>query len=413
MNRSSPRAYIEELRLSGFRAFENARLRLDDLTVLVGHNGSGKSTLLDALEFVRDALSDSMENALDRRGGLQALQHRSARSSDISIAVGLRLPEHSWFRHGTLGPRAGATMAFVEDAPAPPKIGVTYGFRLGPKRGGLGFAVKDERVRFSGTGISFGGLELPEELLSKPSPTLLLPVVGDVHPYFRLVLESLRAGIRTYNLSAAAIRAEPPVGRASTLTGNGDNAGDVLHHLQRNKKDLDWVVRHLSAITPAITSLKASTAAGRRLIQFIQRRDKNSLSRFNIGDMSDGTLRCMAILLALRQTPTPTLTCIEEIEDSVHPAALGVLLDAISASTERGQVLITSHSPEALSHPVVTPERVRIIEWRNGRSHIFLPSQGSHEMSKPPRSVGTLLRTNALFPAKAPEQIEGDIFESP
>jgi predicted ATP-dependent endonuclease of OLD family len=129
--------------------------------------------------------------------------------------------------------------------------------------------------------------------------------------------------------------------------------------------------------------------------------------------MSDGTLRGLAILLALRQDPAPALTCIEEIEDSVHPAALGVLLDAIAASTERGQVLITSHSPEALSHPAVTPERIRIIEWRNGRSHIFLPSPGSHEMSKPPRSVGTLLRTNALFPAKTPERIEGDIFGNP
>jgi predicted ATPase len=223
----------------------------------------------------------------------------------------------------------------------------------------------------------------------------------------------LRAGIRAYNLSSAAIRAEPPVSRASTLTRNGDNAGDVLHQLQRNKKDLDWIVRHLSAITPEIAGLKASTAAGRRLIQFIQRRGKSSTSRFNIGDMSDGTLRCLAILLALRQNPTPALTCIEEIEDSVHPAALGVLLDAISASTERGQVLITSHSPEVLSHPAITPERVRIIEWRDGRSQVFHPSPGSHEMSKPPRSVGSLLRSNALFPAKTPERIEGDIFANP
>ena len=415
MNRSSPRAYIEELRLSGFRAFENARLRLDDgLTVLVGHNGSGKSTLLDALEFVRDALSDSMENAVDRRGGLQALQHRTPRSGDIFIALRLRLPEQTVLRGEELSLLlSGAELPVVEDAPYPPPIEVTYGFRLGAKRGGIGFAVKDERIIFEGERVSSEAMELSGKILARHSPNLLLPVIADFTPYHRLALECLRTGIRTYNLSSAAIRAEPPVSRASTLSHNGDNAGDVLHHLQRNKKDLDWIVRHLSAIIPAIADLKASTAAGRRLIQFIQRRDKNSKSRFNIGDMSDGTLRCMAILLALRQNPTPLLTCIEEIEDSVHPAALGVLLDAISASTERGQVLITSHSPEALSHPTVTPERVRIIEWRNGRSHIFLPSPGAHELSKPPRSVGTLLRTNALFPAKTPERIEGDIFANP
>jgi len=392
MNRSSPRAYIEELRLSGFRAFENARLRLDDLTVLVGHNGSGKSTLLDALEFVRDALSDSMENALDRRGGIQALQHRGARSGDISIAIKLRLPSG-------------------EDALPILDWSAIYGFRVGPKRGGLGFAVKDECLLVNEIGAPEDWT--PARLLTRPSPSLRLPLLADDEPMFRPLLDILRAGIRAYNLSSAAIRAEPPVSRASTLTRNGDNAGDVLHRLQRNKRDLDWVVRHLSAITPEIAGLKASTAAGRRLIQFIQRRGKGSTSRFNIGDMSDGTLRCLAILLALRQSPTPALTCIEEIEDSVHPAALGVLLDAISASTERGQVLITSHSPEVLSHPAITPERVRIIEWRNGRSQVFHPSPGSHEMSKPPRSVGSLLRSNALFPAKTPERIKGDIFANP
>jgi predicted ATPase len=410
MNRPSPRAYIEELRLSGFRAFENARLRLDDLTVLVGRNGSGKSTLLDALEFVRDALSDSMENALDRRGGIQALQHRGSRSGDISIAVKLRFPSEP-FEESPLALFSSGRQPSGEDAPLTWEWGFTYGFRVGPKRGGLGFVVKDERLLFKDLREPDDGPS--EQLLPQPSSALHLPLLGDADSEFRPLLDVLRAGIRTYNLSSAAIRAEPPVGRASTLTRDGDNAGDVLHHLQRNKQDLDWVVRHLSAITPAISGLKASTAVGRRLIQFIQRRGKNTTSRFNVGDMSDGTLRCLAILLALRQSPTPTLTCIEEIEDSVHPAALGVLLDAISASSQRGQVLITSHSPEALSHPAVKPEHVRIIEWRNGRSQIFHPSPGAHEMSKPPRSVGMLLRSNALFPAQTPERIEGDIFESP
>jgi len=69
MKADGPRVRIEELRLRGFRAFENARLTLDDLTVLVGRNGAGKSTILDAFEFVREALSDSLENALERRGG--------------------------------------------------------------------------------------------------------------------------------------------------------------------------------------------------------------------------------------------------------------------------------------------------------------------------------------------------------
>ena len=193
---------------------------------------------------------------------------------------------------------------------------------------------------------------------------------------------------------------------------SGSNAGDVLHYLERNKADTAWRTKHLAAITPGIVRVRSEIAAGRRLIRFHQRYNKSKTAGnvFDVGDMSDGTLRCLAILLALRQKPAPALVCIEEIEDSVQPAALGVLLDAIAASTSRCQVLLTSHSPEALSHPTVTPERVRIVEWHEGRSQLFKLSPGAQEMSRPPRSVGRLLRTNALFAAEDSEHIEGDFF---
>ncbi len=61
---------IEELRLRNFRAFKNARFMLDDeLTVLIGRNGSGKSTIMEAFDFVRDALTEGLSVALERRGG--------------------------------------------------------------------------------------------------------------------------------------------------------------------------------------------------------------------------------------------------------------------------------------------------------------------------------------------------------
>jgi len=200
------------------------------------------------------------------------------------------------------------------------------------------------------------------------------------------------------------------IGRTVVLQRDGGNAGDVLHQLEKNKKEVTWVVKHLAAITPGIVGIKTGTAVGRRTIRFLQRVGSKSRVNFNIGEMSDGTLRSLAALLALRQNPAPAIVCIDEIEESVHPAALGVLIDAAMATTERCQVILTSHSPEALSHPAVTAQSVRVIDWHEGQSRIFRLSPGAEESSKPPGSVGKLLRTNALFTARSPEQIEGNIF---
>jgi len=241
-------------------------------------------------------------------------------------------------------------------------------------------------------------------------PSLSFPVLAPASVEETVLLETLKTALLTYRLSPAAIRAEPAIGRDVPLNRNGSNAGDILKRLEKDKESLVWIVKHVAAITPGIVDIKPGTAVGRRIVQFLQSTGTKK-NRFEIGGMSDGTLRSLAILLALRQKPTPALVCIDEIEDSVHPSALAVLLDAVQASTERCQVLLTSHSPEALSHPAVTAGRVRVVEWNEGKSEIFRLNKGAEEIARPPGSVGELLRTNALFTEEVPERVEGDFFE--
>jgi predicted ATPase len=403
MKGDTPPVRIEELRLQGFRAFENARLTLGDLTVLVGRNGAGKSTLLDAFEFIRDALTDGLEIALERRGGISSLMHRGGQAKrELAIAVKLRLSSQYL--------EEVSVESGIDSAGWMPlrEVIITYGFRLKLRRGKSGFFIKDELAeiaRDGGQGVSGTYLLGPGS-----SDILELPSSSRWDLLLRALLKALRESIRAYNLAPSAIRAEPLIGRTTLLQRDGGNAGDVLRQLEKDEKEVAWIVRHLAAITPGIVGINAGTAAGRRVIRFLQRVGSKSRVNFNIGEMSDGTLRSLATLLALRQNPTPAIVCIDEIEESVHPAALGVLIDAALATTERCQVLLTSHSPEALSHPAVTAQSVRVIDWHEGQSRIFRLSPGAEESSRPPGSVGKLLRTNTLFTARSPEQVEGSIF---
>ena len=390
-----PRVRIEELRLAGFRAFDNARLVLDDLTVLVGRNGAGKSTLIDAFEFLREALTDSLANALERRGGILALAHKGPRPAKrLSIAVKLRVR----------GDPFGKEFADREEH------SFLYGFTLLTGSRAKGVLVEAEHWSRRREGRVHSGYVTS----SKSAQTSLqLPLLGPFEPENHLLLNALSKGPLTYKLHPATIRTEPVIGRDVPLNRDGSNAGDVLKRLEKHKDDVSWIVKHLGAITPGIVGIKAGTASatGRRIVQFLQSAGRTKTNRFEIGDMSDGTLRSLAILLALRQKPTPALLCIDEIEDSVHPSALAVLLDAVEASTERCQVLLTSHSPEALAHNAVTAKRVRVVDWNAGKSEIFRLSKGAEEAARPPRSVGTLLRSNALFTAEQAERVEGDFFE--
>ncbi len=145
------------------------------------------------------------------------------------------------------------------------------------------------------------------------------------------------------------------------------------------------------------------------MLRFVQKSENGELS-FDASQVSQGTLRSLGVLLSLKQKPNPSVILIDEIENSVHPSALSVLLDAALAGADGTRVLLTSHSPEVLSHPAVKGERVRVVEWRDGAGKIFHLSPETQKSVTEIDTVGWMLRSNALWTGPAAETFEGDLF---
>ena len=47
---------------------------MQPLTVLVGCNGVGKSNIIDALRFLRDAVTEGLDHAVSKRGGIALIE---------------------------------------------------------------------------------------------------------------------------------------------------------------------------------------------------------------------------------------------------------------------------------------------------------------------------------------------------
>ena len=81
---------IEHLEIRNYRVFRHAVLSdLPRMAVVVGANGSGKSTLFDVFSFLKDAVAQDAQAAVDRRGGFGELVSRN-QTGPISIKVGFR-----------------------------------------------------------------------------------------------------------------------------------------------------------------------------------------------------------------------------------------------------------------------------------------------------------------------------------
>lgn len=385
---------IDEIRLRHFRAFENAVLHLSDITVIVGRNGAGKTTLMEAIDFIGDALNDSLLNALDRRGGLKSIRQRSTKKPfDVSLGVVM-----------TLG-----------------KTKFLYGFRIGPSKSSeeSTLKVKDEILISDNEEEPFfirkeNKFETSEHLseVAVDSQSLALPVMASQnHQFFDLWREL--CSMRTYNPSPEMIRQEWPIGDRPYLMRDARNAADILKDVQDDLNYQHWLVSHLVEITCGITNVYSQTTdTGRRVIYFDQSSAELPKQTFAASLMSDGTLRALAILLALKQKrPPASLVFIDEIEDSIHPSATSVLIDAIVDSSARHtQTIFTSHNTDVLSHRAVTGERIRILDWQEGVSRIFKLRDTVIADLHPPESVGRLLRTNSLWKSDGAQVISDQKF---
>ena len=123
--------------------------------------------------------------------------------------------------------------------------------------------------------------------------------------------------------------------------------------------------------------------------------------------MSDGTLRALGILVALFQgnrdpKKRVLLVGIEEPEIALHPAAAGVLLDALREAADKTQIIITSHSPDLLDDKDLDPESILAVEAYDGITVVaHVNEAGMSVLHDRLYTTGELLRLDQLQPAPA------------
>lgn len=388
---------LVQLRLRNFKAYEDALLELGDLTVLIGQNGAGKSTLREALDFLRDALTEGLSNAVIMRGGLALLLRQGGRIPVDSLLLAVQCSI-------MVGSRT---------------YRLVYGFELMKDLEENG-RVTQEHLSIESTeapGFERMGADWRSDLPGlKPvlgHESLLLPVLAGQHPLWRHLYNGL-SGLRTYDIKPNGMREDCRARTGEALLPDGSNAPNVLADLERqHRQELRWLTEHLARVLPGLSLLRTESRKGQRSLYFEQ--EAEAAMRLETTQVSVGTLRALGVLLALFQQPTPSLVFIEEPEDSIHVQGLDSLIDAMTSRLGVMQVVLTSHNTVALMHPAITFERTRLLAWHRGKSRIHRLVAAAPSADDTEFSVGELLQSNALTldaenPRPEPVTVRGPFF---
>ncbi|MGC8638242.1 MAG: AAA family ATPase [Isosphaeraceae bacterium] len=119
----------------------------------------------------------------------------------------------------------------------------------------------------------------------------------------------------------------------TVLGDRGENLSSVLLDIWRDASRRETVLEWVRKLTPMDVEELGfdQDAAGRILLRLVEQSGR-SVSALSA---SDGTLRFLAILGALFGPEPASLYFIEEIENGIHPARLGLLVDLIEHQAER------------------------------------------------------------------------------
>jgi len=376
---------VRRVRLRHYRNIRACDIELGPLTFLVGPNGAGKSNFLDALRLVQEALTTSLSQALRERGGIGEVRSRPPDGSvGVSLRLDLPLATHRASYAFELGALADGGFEIVrEECLIRPTFDV--------HAEGTWFSRERETVRSS------------EPVLPLVSAERLYLVTSASLPAFHPVFDTL-SRMAFYNPSPEQMRRLQTPDPGAPLARDARNVASVLHRMKTGSRPKETIEEFLRVIVPGLSGVDHAALGPMEALEFRQQVEgESALWRFPAQSMSDGTLRALAVLVAIFQTDPkglpPSLVGLEEPESAVYPFAAAVLRDALAEASLTRQIVVTSHSHDLLDDPDVSPDTLVAVESQNGVSLLARPNQVSLSALRDRLyTAGELLRINHLSP---------------
>jgi predicted ATPase len=335
---------LHSITLTDLLSFNEAKLELRPLNVLIGANASGKSNLVSAIGLLKAAPSD-LQSAMMWGGGVrQWISQRQPRRIIAAIQAEIELSEDHLQYLLSFSERDSGLHIVIESLRS---VGGHVFFQRSPGRASI----------YKAPGLPPGETDIQESrsLLAAyrdptdPGPTTQL---GDAFGAIRI--------FRSFNTSptSQARRGASVGSQKDFLLDGGDNLALVLQNLSFRGK-LDRLTEYLRRFWDGAEDIRVNLEGGIAQTYVKERGIPDPLSALRL---SDGTLKFLCLLAVLLHPEPPPLISIEEPELGLHPDAVTVVADALREASEKCQVIVTTHSEALVGAFSDEPEAVVVCE---------------------------------------------------
>jgi type I restriction enzyme M protein len=217
-------------------------------------------------------------------------------------------------------------------------------------------------------------------------------------PYVSPRLRRGLFGVSRYRLAPDEMRKPQLVSESTRLSEDGTNIATALRVLHEDDA-FDAVLGPMRKIVPGLRDIR-HVPAGRHVMLEFQQEQGGGIATFTASEISEGALRALGVIVAARQMQKDELLIIEQPEANIHAGAANLIFDVPKQASQRGSVLITTHSPELLD--AACDEDIVVCKYEDGVTRLGPLDSGQRELVK-----AGLFKLAELMRAE-PLRIEGD-----
>lgn len=316
--------YIE---IIGYKSIKEAKIQLSPINILIGANGSGKSNFISFFEFLDNIYNKKLQEYVGLRGGIEKYLHKGLEPSD-SIEGLIR------FEKGVN----------------------SYSFMI--QKADDGFVFSKEALWYYDNPLVYRAFTKEAQVKNNGwyrGSYIQKHIVGHKKYHFH------DTGQNSPFNNTSHIEKDSIV-----LYDKGENLAAILYKIrQENPKVYNRIVRNIQSIAPYFSDFILEPNENGYLKLFWQ--DKFSQYYYGINDLSDGTIRFIALAVLFMQPDLPKTIVLDEPELGLHPLAISKLAGMIqSTGSTENQVIIATQSADLISY--FEPEDVIAVDQVDGCS---------------------------------------------
>jgi predicted ATPase len=332
---------VRRIRVSNYRSLRDLQLELGPVTILVGENGCGKSNLYRAIQLLHAAAVGRLAEAFAAEGGMPSVLwagtvKKRSEIREVRMTVGVEL-DHVGFRLACGLPIPRDSLFKLDPEVKEEDVTVRISGRMTPvslcERRSLVVTVRNDdaqRVTYSDP------LDLNESILSQLADSQRFPELALI----RQTLQSWRFYHQFRTDHESPLR-QPRFGvRSPVLAHDGTNLVAAMQTVLET--DHGGLLEKI--ISTAFPGCATEIRADDRGFLALRWRMPGLNRSLTAGEVSDGTLRFLALATALLSPRPPTLLVLNEPETSLHPDVLPALAELIAHAASQCQVVLTTHS---------------------------------------------------------------------